>query len=296
MSSSVKGPAGGKGVVVNPSVLSNSPSGLSLYRSLSSPFTSPRKSMSSPSILRRRATTPTNKSVKLQSDDVLPALPAVVQPDEKDVQSIVLSPAWVPVHSRVELGKPPRPSPVGSGASKPVARQQSSRAWSGRVFVRFATDEDEAEPNNYAAPSPKPVARVSNKRKREKSVPAATAEEEESAREQFSSNMTHVLLAMAELKDEEEETEQQGSGDIGPQVDLVSQLLLEAESSAKCVNESAPADSGAALIPDGINGVAAIASASDQAIRELKSSPEGAAQAMLESALQAPVSPGVAIA
>lgn len=229
------------------SALSRSPSGTSLYRSFSSPFSSPRKNLSSPSILRRKQSTPGNKPKHNLTAGALPSLPAVKSVSEKDVASVVMSPRWVcPLASRGEAFFPPNPessqteAPMVGKPPKPAGKKRvnSKNYWSGRVFVSFgqaAQTSDEEEPMVVA-----PIRSATHKRKREVEYSPEEVDEEEEeedepgARAQFSSNVSHVLLAMAELRDDEEDAPAVSTPPpAGPEAELVSQLLLEASSVAE---------------------------------------------------------------
>lgn len=276
--SAAKGPLSGKSVPAPLSALSRTPSGTALYRSFSSPFSSPRKSLSSPSILRRKGTTPTNKNVhKLVDNAALPALPTVNVPDQKDVQSIVMSPRWVcPAAARRAATKPPEQLQSGraggagnasgntrhngSGAQAKASRSHSrnrKKYYSGRVFVTFNV-EDEEEPMPHVVAPPRAVSNGSTqKRKRAVYEPVEEEDEEdeeepeqidEEAEAQFSSNVSQVLLAMACLQDEQEEAT---PGDAlagaplaaGPEAELLSQLFqVDAESSAQAAKPELAAD------------------------------------------------------
>eukprot|EP00658_Telonema_sp_P-2_P018465 TRINITY_DN17246_c0_g1_i1.p1 TRINITY_DN17246_c0_g1~~TRINITY_DN17246_c0_g1_i1.p1 ORF type:complete len:250 (+),score=42.14 TRINITY_DN17246_c0_g1_i1:154-903(+) len=249
--------------------------------------------MSSPSILRRRTGTPTTKLPSFQGDVVLPALPKVVQPEEKDVQSIVLSPFRAPTQSRVVEEQRPQPRPCSNGNSEDaIPKRNGSQAstWSGRVFVQFARDEDQ-EP----VPTTSEVQVFCNKRKRESPQAEphpAEDDDDDTARRQFSSNVSHVLLAMRELRDEEDKL---SDDPTSPQVDLVSQLLLEAESSAK----QGSGYVGSTKTGDGaVSAVESYVSNDTCSLERVKThnSPDKPSTNMLETTVQAPVSPGVAIA
>lgn len=297
MSTTPKAPAASKAAGLKVSVLSRSPSGLGLHRSFSSPFSSPRKA-ASPSILRRKASTPTNRTPQGQSGEAqLPSLPAVVQPEEKDVQSIVLSPRWQQPPSLLErkASQPPKPprAPVSREGTPSKAKATKGRsrktAWSGRVFVKFKVEEEEEiEPKVTLSHV------LSQKRKRE--AYDAPQKQNDDVHEQFSSNVSHVLLAMAELKDEEEDVV---SPVEAPQVDLVSQLLLQAENSKAEAQQGTTSDAAITPSPT-LNGTAGSDASNDTSLLDLRgrkpTDAEATTQALLESALQAPVSPGITIA
>eukprot|EP00656_Telonema_subtile_P002440 TRINITY_DN1107_c0_g1_i2.p1 TRINITY_DN1107_c0_g1~~TRINITY_DN1107_c0_g1_i2.p1 ORF type:complete len:144 (-),score=38.30 TRINITY_DN1107_c0_g1_i2:343-774(-) len=139
---------------------------------------------------------------------------------------------------------------------------------------------------------------LTQKRKRE-AYEAPTRQQQDDD-EQFSSNVSHVLLAMAELREDEDVV----SPVPEPQVDLVSQLLLQAESSKQEEIAQQGTTSDAAITPSPtLRGAAEsdVSNGTSSLLDLLVSKPaaadaEATNQTMLESTLQAPVSPGVAIA
>merc|ERR1711865_999583 len=291
MSSIHKGAS--KAAGLNVSVLSRSPSGLGLYRSLSSPFSSPRKGLASPSILRRKSCTPTGSNSHKLVGHGLPSLPAVIQPEEKDVQSIVLSPHWQQPLSQAErvaaIAKEARPqsSRDGGAIQNSIKGRGKKTTWSGRVFVKFATEEeDEVEPqvtlSHVLKAKRKREAYETSPRQPPRQAPIRDHDEE-----QFSSNVSHVLLAMAELKDAEEDV-------VSPRdtkVDLVSQLLLQAQNDSQEAAQHGTTSDAAITSSPTLNGTAdsGVSNGTEGCDLDLDrdekpSEPERAAQALLESA------------
>jgi len=306
MSSMPKGAS--KAAGLNVSVISRSPSGLGIYRSLSSPFSSPRKGGASPSILRRKACTPTGSNFHKLVGHGLPSLPTVVQPEEKDVQSIVLSPHWQQPLSQAErvaaIAKDARPQSSRDGSASKISTKGRGKktTWSGRVFIKFATEEEDNDDDEQVEPPVTMTQVLSAKRKREayETSPSRQAAIREDHEEQFSSNVSHVLWAMAELKDEEEEV----VSPRDPKVDLVSQLLLQAQSDNQDAAQHGTTSDAAITPSPTLNGTAdsGVSNGTEcdldlnKDAKPSMSEPELAAQAMLESAMQAPVSPGITIA
>jgi len=217
--------------------LERSPSGNLLAASRGcSPFSSPRRSLSSPSILRRRSSgTPTSKALTFAANGTLPCLPAVRQPDEKAVASVVMSPRLYRVadtqaklQAQAKNRSQPSPSksaraPASKRSNPASSRRRTKETWSGRVYVKFNVDtpETSAEAEGISQPE-SPVVRSSNqKRKREQDQQEFSAnkrstrtkdevqpleplelDEQRDSGAQQQSCISHVLLAMAALQGE----------------------------------------------------------------------------------------------
>lgn len=261
--------ANAQGKVPVPLSLERSPSGSLLAGSRGcSPFTSPRRTLSSPSILRRKISTPlsrqNSKLLSFAKSESLPSLPAVSQPDAKAVASVVMSPHRVAdpqkLQAQVKMRAHQSPSksarPTASKRSVPASSRRSKGTWSGRIYVKFNESEGCTEAEGFSQPDspvvqPRPTSHTKRKRqhdsqesskkhsrvKQDPARPLLSKALDDGAQKTFSSTVSHVLLAMAELQDQptsptSPQEMQEDSREI-PNVEDVCSLLLEASSGMK---------------------------------------------------------------
>jgi len=248
-----------------PLSLERSPSGSLLAGSRGcSPFTSPRRTLSSPSILRRKISTPlsrqNSKLLSFAKSESLPSLPAVSQPDAKDVASVVMSPHRVAdthkLQAQVKFRAHQSPSksagPTASKRSVPASSRRSKCTWSGRIYVKFCETEGSTEAEAISQPDspvvqPRPTSHTKRKRQHDSQESSkkhsrvkqdpANLDLDDGAQKAFSSTVSHVLLAMAALQDQptsptSPQEVQQDSREV-PNVEDVCSLLLEASSGMK---------------------------------------------------------------